>query len=115
MVKCNAFLLADTTGSSRANVTLPLKASVEALSRDEIARLLNATTCLKHQAVLSVVYDAGDFNGTPIIPRRSVTSVVVGPSDKPRILRRFLGGGGETSVGRAISNRYHSRCRGDVR
>lgn len=26
------------------------------LSRDEVARLLNATTCLKHQAALSVAY-----------------------------------------------------------
>ena len=29
------------------------------LSLDEVARLLNATTCLKHQAVLSVAYGAG--------------------------------------------------------
>src|SRR5471030_2503141 len=29
------------------------------LSRDEVARLLNATTCLKHQAVLSVAYGSG--------------------------------------------------------
>jgi len=29
------------------------------LSRDEVARLLNATTCLKHQAALSVGYGAG--------------------------------------------------------
>src|SRR6202166_1926572 len=29
------------------------------LSRDEGARLLNATTCLKHQAALSVAYGAG--------------------------------------------------------
>ncbi|MGY5790936.1 tyrosine-type recombinase/integrase len=29
------------------------------LIRDEVARLLNATTCLKHQAALSVVYGAG--------------------------------------------------------
>lgn len=29
------------------------------LSRDEVSRLLNATTCLKHQAVLSVAYGAG--------------------------------------------------------
>src|SRR5690606_36802561 len=28
------------------------------LSRDEVARLLNATTCLKHQAALSVAYGA---------------------------------------------------------
>lgn len=35
------------------------------LSRDEVARLPNATTCLKHQAALSVVYGAGDFDGTP--------------------------------------------------
>jgi site-specific recombinase XerD len=29
------------------------------LSRDEVARLLNATRCLKHQAALSVAYGAG--------------------------------------------------------
>jgi integrase/recombinase XerD len=29
------------------------------LSRDEVARLLNATICLKHQAALSVAYGAG--------------------------------------------------------
>src|SRR4029077_1304879 len=29
------------------------------LSRDEVARLLGATTCLKHQAALAVVYGAG--------------------------------------------------------
>jgi integrase len=29
------------------------------LSRDEVARLLNATTCLKHQAARSVAYGAG--------------------------------------------------------
>lgn len=29
------------------------------LSRDEVARLLNATTCIKHQAALSVAYGAG--------------------------------------------------------
>lgn len=29
------------------------------LSRDEVARLLNATTFLKHQAALSVAYGAG--------------------------------------------------------
>jgi site-specific recombinase XerD len=29
------------------------------LSRDEVARLLNPTTCLKHQAALSVAYGAG--------------------------------------------------------
>src|ERR1700692_4073192 len=29
------------------------------LSRDEVARLLNATTCLKHQAALSVAFGSG--------------------------------------------------------
>jgi site-specific recombinase XerD len=29
------------------------------LSRDEVTRLLNATTCIKHQAALSVAYGAG--------------------------------------------------------
>src|SRR5918994_3346209 len=36
----------------------PRKLSV-VLSRDEVGRLLNATTCLKHQAALSVAYGAG--------------------------------------------------------
>src|SRR5258708_5424110 len=39
-------------------VTHPRKAPV-VLSTDEVARLLNATTCLKHQAALSVAYGAG--------------------------------------------------------
>jgi integrase/recombinase XerD len=29
------------------------------LSRDEVARLLNATTCLKHHTALTVAYGAG--------------------------------------------------------
>ena len=39
-------------------LTHPRKLPV-VLSRDEVARLLNATTCLKHQAALSVAYGAG--------------------------------------------------------
>src|SRR5476651_1480858 len=39
-------------------VTHPRKAPV-VLSTDEVGRLLNATTCLKHQAALSVAYGAG--------------------------------------------------------
>ena len=39
-------------------VTHPRKLPV-VLSPDEVARLLNATTCLKHQAALSVAYGAG--------------------------------------------------------
>jgi integrase/recombinase XerD len=39
-------------------VTHPRKLPV-VLSTDEVARLLNATTCLKHQAALSVAYGAG--------------------------------------------------------
>ena len=39
------------------------------LSRDEVARLLGATTCLKHQAALSVAFGAGHLaNGTVLIP-----------------------------------------------
>ena len=39
-------------------LALPRKLPV-VLSLDEVARLLNATTCLKHQAALSVAYGAG--------------------------------------------------------
>jgi integrase len=51
------------------------------LSQDEVARLLGATTCLKHQAALSVVYGAGlraaevaarkvrDVNSERMLPR----------------------------------------------
>ena len=39
-------------------VAYPRKLPV-VLSRDEVARLLNATTCLKHQAALSVAYGSG--------------------------------------------------------
>ena len=42
------------------------------LRRDEVARLLNATTCLKHQAALSVAYGAG---------QRVVGGVEVGHED----------------------------------
>jgi integrase/recombinase XerD len=42
----------------RVRVSHPRKLPV-VLSRDEVARLLNATTCLKHQAALSVGYGAG--------------------------------------------------------
>jgi site-specific recombinase XerD len=39
-------------------VTHPRKLPI-VLSPDEVARLINATTCLKHQAALSVAYGAG--------------------------------------------------------
>ncbi len=39
-----------------------------ALSRDEVARLLNATTCLKHQAALSVAYGACVGHRHPVRP-----------------------------------------------
>ena len=39
-------------------VTHPRKSPI-VLSPDEVARLINATTCLKHQAALSVAYGAG--------------------------------------------------------
>jgi site-specific recombinase XerC len=45
------------------------------LSPDEVARLLNATTCLKHQAALSVAYGAG-LRAAESRPSRSATSTV---------------------------------------
>src|ERR1700732_1066395 len=52
------------------------------LSRDEVTRLLNATTCLKHQAALSVAYGAGlrvaEVRGTQGDRRRQRTHVAQG-------------------------------------
>jgi site-specific recombinase XerD len=57
------------------------------LSPDEVARLLNATTCLKHQAALSVAYGAG--------PRvAEVSALKVSDIDSERMLLRIERGKG---------------------
>ena len=57
------------------------------LSRDEVARLLNATTCLKHQAALSVAYGAG-------LRVAEVSALKVGDVDSERMLLRVERGKG---------------------
>lgn len=57
------------------------------LSRDEVARLLNATTCLKHQAALSVAYGAG-------LRVAEVSALKVGDVDSKRMLLRVERGKG---------------------
>jgi site-specific recombinase XerD len=57
------------------------------LSRDEVARLLNATTCLKHQAALSVAYGAG-------LRVAEVAALRVGDVDSQRMLLRVERGKG---------------------
>ncbi len=57
------------------------------LSRDEVARLLNATTCLKHQAALSVAYGAG-------LRVAEVSALKVGDVDSARMLLRVERGKG---------------------
>lgn len=57
------------------------------LSRDEVARLLDATTCLKHQAALSVAYDAG-------LRASEVASLKVRDIDSERMLLRVERGKG---------------------
>ena len=57
------------------------------LSRDEVARLLNATTCLKHQAALSVAYGAG-------LRVAEVAALKVGDVDSERMLLRVERGKG---------------------
>lgn len=57
------------------------------LSRDEVARLLNATTCLKHQAALSVAYGAG-------LRVSEVSSLKVRDIDSERMLIRVEHGKG---------------------
>ena len=56
------------------------------LSREEVARLLNATTCLKHQAALSVAYGAG--------LRVEVSMLKVADVDSERMLLRVERGKG---------------------
>lgn len=57
------------------------------LSRDEVARLLAATTCLKYQAALSVAYGAG-------LRVAEVASLRVGDIDSERMLIRVEHGKG---------------------
>src|SRR5579863_5780998 len=57
------------------------------LSRDEVARLLNATTCLKHQAALSVAYGAG-------LRVAEVSTLKVSDIDSERMLLRVERGKG---------------------
>ncbi len=49
----------DRPDLARRLVRLAHPRNLPVLSRDEVARLLNATTCIKHQAALSVAYGAG--------------------------------------------------------
>ncbi|WP_419694232.1 tyrosine-type recombinase/integrase [Mesorhizobium muleiense] len=62
------------------------------LSRDEVARLLNATTCLKHQAALSAAYGAG-------LRVAEVSTLKVADVDSERMLLR---------VERGKGGRYHN-------
>jgi site-specific recombinase XerD len=57
------------------------------LSRDEVARLLNATTCLKHQAALSVAYGSG-------LRVAEVAALKVSDIDNERMLLRVERGKG---------------------
>ena len=57
------------------------------LSRDEVARLLGATTCLKHQAALSVAYGAG-------LRVAEVSALKVSDVDSERMLLRVERGKG---------------------
>lgn len=57
------------------------------LSSDEVARLLNATTCLKHQAALSVAYGAG-------LRVSEVSMLKVSDIDSERMLLRIERGKG---------------------
>jgi integrase/recombinase XerD len=57
------------------------------LSRDEVARLLNATTCLKHQAALSVAYGSG-------LRVAEVAALKVSDIDSQRMLLRVERGKG---------------------
>jgi integrase/recombinase XerD len=67
-------------------VTYPRNLPV-ALSPDEVARLLQATTCLKHQAALSVAYGAG-------LRVAEVSTLKVGDIDSERMLIRVERGKG---------------------
>ena len=64
------------------------------LSQDEVARLLEATTCLKHQAMLSVAYGAG-------LRAAEVTALKVRDIDSERMLLRVERGSTWPIWGRA--------------
>lgn len=68
------------------------------LSRDEVARLLNATTCLKHQAALSVAYGAG-------LRVAEVSMLKVTDVDSERMVLR---------VERGKGGRYHAMLSEDL-
>ena len=67
-------------------VTYPRKLPI-VLSPDEVGRLLGATTCLKHQAALSVAYGAG-------LRVAEVAALKVGDIDSERMLIRVERGKG---------------------
>lgn len=69
------------------------------LSRDEVARLLNATTCLKHQAALSVAYGAG-------LRVAEVSMLKVNDVDSERMLLRVERGKG----GAIAMPRFRKTC-----
>ena len=66
------------------------------LSRDEVARLLNATTCLKHQAALSVAYGAG-------LRVAEVSALKIRDIDSERMLIRVERGKGGRSRNAMLS------------
>ncbi|CDK97855.1 putative integrase/recombinase [Magnetospirillum gryphiswaldense MSR-1 v2] len=66
------------------------------LSREEVARLLNATTCLKHQAALSVAYGAG-------LRVAEVSALKVRDIDSERMLIRVERGKGGRSRNAMLS------------
>ena len=67
------------------------------LGSDEVARLLNATTCLKHQAALSVAYGSG-------LRVAEVSALKVADVDSERMLLRVeRGKGGRLSPGMVIA------------
>ena len=72
------------------------------LSREEVARLLNATTCLKHQAALSVAYGAG-------LRVAEVAALKVADIDSERMLIRVERGKG-AGIAMPCSRQICSPC-----
>ena len=73
------------------------------LSRDEVARLLNATTCLKHQAALSVAYGSG-------LRVAEVATLKVADVDSERMLLRVERGKGGRYRNAMLSGRSARPC-----